>query len=445
MGKPIHIVVGGFGPYDPAAGSTDVLIPSLQGLDFYVTAPGYGPIPYDSYQPLTAGGYRMNAPLHATDEYWIFITGMLYLTDTAGDYTNGFNYNKVLTAMFGRIGWLQTTGPTLNTINLASRSGRRYNDGSFHALVTLENLKAIMEQKAANDADYNAYLQIVQKAVILRALNGIFNEPELLYRGLFYQRWAHAANDQPIMAANKFVGVQIKTPLQIGLATQIESVALYFNGAVTFNLYIFNDIKKQPLFTIPVTVAAYDQTIVDLSDVVLNYISDSNHGGIFYIGYFQNDLGSVQAIREYNVSFSADTPHGMVGIEAAALSSTDFDRHYIMFSTMTYGINPQVTVFKDHTFEILKKASLFDNLIGLQMAAQVIEQALYNTRSNSGERLIKDAVDKVQANMELTGTAPISNAPYTTGLRKQIENESARVKQSFFPKPKAQSISLCCN
>jgi hypothetical protein len=135
----------------------------------------------------------------------------------------------------------------------------------------------------------------------------------------------------------------------------------------------------------------------------------------------------------------------MVGIEAAALSSTDFDRHYIMFSTMTYGINPQVTVFKDHTFEILKKASLFDNLIGLQMAAQVIEQALYNTRSNSGERLIKDAVDKVQANMELTGTAPISNAPYTTGLRKQIENESARVKQSFFPKPKAQSISLCCN
>jgi hypothetical protein len=108
MSKPIYILVGGNGPYDPAAGTTDVLMPSLKGLDFYVEAPGYGPIPYEDYSSLSAGGFRLVRTFIDGDVYWIHITGLIYANDTTGNYTNGFDFNKVVTALFGRIGWMQS-------------------------------------------------------------------------------------------------------------------------------------------------------------------------------------------------------------------------------------------------------------------------------------------------------------------------------------------------
>lgn len=444
MSKPIVITVGGAGPYDPVAGETDVIVPSIKGLDFYVGAPGYGPIPYSDYSALSAGGFRLIRPLQDTDKYWIYVTGLLYGNDTVGSYTNGFDFNKVLNALFGRIGWMQTAdSPVLDTTNLISRGGRKFNDGSFHALITLNNIKAIMEQAGASDLDYNAYLVSLQRAIILRTLNGVFNEPELICQSLLYDRWSYGSNDQPVINAGKFVGVQIKVPPRLDMATQIDSVGLYFDSDVTFNLYLFNDIKKTPVYTIQVTAVANDQTVIDLTDVILNYIGGSNHGGVFYLGYFQDDLGSAKAILENNVSFKGNTPYGAITIEAAATGATEFNRSNISYSLKSNGLNPLLSVFRDHTWQVVKKASLFDNLIGLQMSAQVVEQSLFANRSNSTERAVKEGMDKVQASMELSGVAPISDGPKTTGLRKQIEQELNRVKNSFFPKAKAMSVSLC--
>lgn len=445
MAKPIFILVGGTGPYDPAAGTTDVNIPSLQGLDFYVGAPGYGPIPYGDYSSLSGGGFRLIRPFQSGDVYWIYITGLTYGNDAVGDnyYTNGFDFNRVVTALFGRIGWSQTPGsPILDNTNLISRGGRKFNDGSFHALVTLNNIKSVMEQVAASDLDFNAYLVSLQRAIILRCLNGVFNEPELICQSLLYDRWSYGSNDAPITNSGKFVGVQIKTPPRIDMATQLDSVSLYFDSAVTFNLYLFNDTKLAPIYTISVTTVANDSTVIDLTDIILNYIGGANHGGIFYLGYFQADLGSAKAIRENNVCFKSNTPYGAICIEADATGATSFNRSNISYTLQSNGINPLFSVFRDHTWQIVKKSALFDNMIGLQMSAQVVEQSLFANRSNSTERAVKEGMDKVQASMELTGVAPISDGPKTTGLRKQIEQEIVRVKHSFFPKAKPVSVCL---
>ena len=227
------------------------------------------------------------------------------------------------------------------------------------------------------------------------------------------------------------------------LATQIDSVALYFDAVATFNLYLFNDIKKLPVYTVEVTTVANDQTIIELPDVILNHIGGSNHGGIFYLGYFQDDAVTAKAICENNVCFKANAPYAAIPMEATPLTSATFDKSTIGYTLQSNGLNPHLSVFRDHTWQIIKKPSLFDNLVGLQMAAQVIEQSLFANRSNSTERAVKEGMDKIQASMELMGVAPISDGPHTTGLRKQISQELERLDKAFCNDIKSRVISTC--
>lgn len=438
MAKPIYIKVGGDGPYDPAAGEFDCNIPSLKGMDIYLDniAPAL-------YSVLSTGGFRMVSAFIADAEFFVQLSGISYGTDATG-YTNGFCLNQVMSALFGRVGWLQTPGadlPVLNSTNLISRGGRKFNDSSFHTLVSLKNIKDVMEQSNASDSDFNTFIEGLQRAVILRSLNGVFNPPEFISASLLFDRWGSV--DTPIENAGKFIAVRIKVPQQIDLATQIDSVSLYFDTDVTFPLYLFNDSKKAPVWTASVTAIANTQTIVGLTDIVLNHIGANNHGGIFYFGYFQDDLGDARAIRESSSNFKNKNAYGAAMVEVEAINGNDFNREEIGYSGyQTYGLNPHISVFRDHTWQIVKKASLFDNVIGMQMAAQIVEMVLYSTRSNGTERILKESAN-FTASMDLTGVAPISESPQTTGLRRQIQQELIRVKESFFPKPIPQSIPLC--
>ncbi len=445
MSKPIQIIVGGNGAYDPAVGTTDYNNPTLAGVDGYIENIGYGPWKYSDYQILKTGGFRLlNGFTFTQDDVFFFHPTGISFSATGGSYTNGFNLSKVLTSLFGRVGWQQPLGadnPVLNANNQISRGGRYFNDGSFHALVTLLNIKSVMEKINASDVDFNTYLEQLQKSVILRCLNGIFNPPEYICQGLIYDRWDY--NDKPIANSNKFVGVKIKVPPAVDLATQLDSVALYFDSDAKFNLYLFNDVKKAPIWVGEVETVANTQTIVSLDDIVLNYIGGDNHGGIFYFGYFQEDLGDTKAIRENDVTFKCNAPYGATMIESAHLSNHEFDRLNVSYSLQSNGLNPHLSVFRDHTWQILKKAALFDNIIGLQMAAQVVEEIIFSTRSSSTERALKDNVDKAIGYMELNGVMPVSDSPHTTGLKKQITQELSRMKDSFFPKPKSMSFSLC--
>jgi hypothetical protein len=440
MAKPIFIKVGGAGPYDPAAGTTDCNIPNLKGMDIFLDH-----VDPSTYSVLSTGGFRVNTPFVLDAEFFVMLSGISYGQD-ATDYTNGFCFSQVMGALFGRVGWKQPEGsanPILNSTNLISKGGRKFNDGSFHSLVTLLNIKATMEQENPGDADFNAFIEGLQRAVILRSLNGIFNNPEFIDQSLLYERFGGYL-DTPIPNAGRFVGLQIKVPPAADLATQIDSVALYFTEDVTFNLYLFNDIKKAPVWVAPVTAVANTSTVVNLDSIVLNHIGSNNLGGIFYLGYFQDDLGSAQAIMENSSRFKTNKPYSAAMIETEAVGSNDFNRKNIGYNIYQgYGLNPHISVFRDHSWQIVKKASLFDNILGLQMSAQIIEMIMFTKRSNGDERVLRDSTTQLSAGLDLNGAIPVSDGPQTTGIKKQITQEAGRMKDSFFPKAKAQSVSIC--
>jgi hypothetical protein len=444
--KPVEIVVGRGETYDPVAGTTDCPMSAFAGQQLWVEKTGYGPYDYDKWQEISGGGWRLlgagNTFVNG-ERFYVHFTGLSYGTGQTS-YTNGFNYSQVITSLFGRVGWQQpsiTGSPVLNSVNTTSKGGRFFNIG-FHSLVTVQNLKAVMEEVGASDSSLNNYLEAVQRGIILRCVNGVFNEPEYLSQKLLFNR-SWSVNDQLVSNTGYFVGVQFRVPPTPDIAVQIDSVALYFDSAVTFNLYVYNDAVKAPLAVIEVTTVANSQTLVNLSDIILNYIGGANLGGSFYIGYYQDDIGSAKAYWEQGCEYARDS-YGWTFVEADRKPAEyDFNRQNVRRNNVNYGLNLHVSTFRDHTWQIVKKASLFDNAIGLQMAAFAIEQIIYSTRSNGTERILKEASAEINAQLELNGVAAISDSPHTTGLKKQISQELARMKESFFPKPKAQSVSLC--
>lgn len=359
-------------------------------------------------------------------------------------YSNGLNLTRVMDAFVGRLGWRASTQigqPVLSAPNNVANSGRYFND--FHSLVTVPNLKTSQDDASISDADFNTYLQNLQKSAILRCINGVLNQPEQIERVLLYDRSRNQEN-RTIENTGLFVGFEIKTPNNDQFAVQLESITLLFDGVATFNLYLFKDGKPAPVKTKSVTTLANDPTIINLDDFVLNYIGSATKGSRFYLGYFQGDLGSVKAIREQAECWNKQLCFSAISMTSPKKTGlTDFERTNIPTTTQLFGLNLEVTTFIDHTNAVIKKAALFDELVGLQMAYMVMEQIIYSVRSNKDERILKDQLDKIGLKFDLDGAVPIEKTPKIMGLKQRIDREMERVREGFYPKQKAMSVSVC--
>lgn len=344
-------------------------------------------------------------------------------------YSNGYNLTTVLAKLFGRLAW--RTDSTLNTANKTSASGRYFDDGSFHSLVTVDNVK----KTVASQSDWDAFFTVKQNGVIARSLNGVFNGPEFFEQVDLYERTEE--QEAEITNTGKAVGYKIEVVKDFDRSVIINSLNLYFNEIKTFNVYLFKQGSATPLQTKSVTTAANTKTTVDLSGWVLNY----HESAVYYVVYFQDDLGTAKAINEQSVSFNK-TLMFCAQPFVADTTGTIFTRTGLPLTNQPNGMNMQVSSFRDYTQNILSNASLFDELLGLTMAYQCLEEVVYAVRSNVNERILKEAVDRVGFQLDLNGVAPISDSPQVMGLKQRIDRELARVKKAFYPKKMAQTVNL---
>ncbi len=342
-------------------------------------------------------------------------------------YSNGYNLTEVLTELTGRLAW--STDSTLNSANKTSASGRYFDDGSFHAVVNVANIKDVVPTAS----DWNAYFTAKQNAVITRALQSVFVQPEFKE-----QLFAFEAYDEEIETeanSGKAVGLKLKLAPVFDMAVQIKSLVLYFDEAATFNVYLFKHGSKTAVKTKSVTTEAGNRKVITLTDWFINY----KEGESWYIVYFQDDLGSAKAIRENTICKSAC--HFGVTPFYTDTTGIDFDRSNFNYPSEPIGINAIIGSFRDFTDNIVQQPFLFDELIGLTMAYQVIEDVLYSTRSNNKERILKEQMFDIGLNLDLKGVAPISDSPKIKGLTQRIETEAARIRKAFYPKTKSQVVN----
>ncbi|MDF2189288.1 hypothetical protein [Paraflavitalea sp. CAU 1676] len=444
MPKPVDIVVGRGQLYDPIAGSSAVNVPWLAGQEIYVEKVGYGTWNYDLWSPKGSGGFQLEGSTFlAGERFYIHYSGFVSTLPGSSGYTNGFDKARVIPALFGRVGWSQSLvagAPVVNPTNQESKSGRYFQE--FHNIVTVANVRQTMEEIGANDANLNQHLTNLQRSCVLRCLNAVFQKPEYLQELLLFNRIGQ--NDTPVTNTGQFVGYEINLAPANNISVQVEAATLLFDQDVTFNLYLFKDGKKSPIRVVEVAAVAYEATVVNFADLVLSYYGATTKGGRFYLGYFQDDLGPAKAIREQvcragqPLCYSAEP----VYMKKNA-GEYDFNRDQRSYTVEPYGINLEMSVFRDFTNVIVKKAHLFDEVIGLTNAYIVIEQILYAVRSNATERILKDQLDRFGLQLELLGAVPIQDSPRIKGLAQKIEAEFKRMRDSFFPRQKPMNVNLC--
>jgi hypothetical protein len=341
-------------------------------------------------------------------------------------YTNGFLVSKVLTALTGRLGWLDSS---LNEANQVSRSGRYFDDGSFHSLVTVPNIKAT----APAQSDWNAYFAARQQAAVLKCLNGVFPSAEYYENAVtLYTRISEQT--EAVTPSGLFCGYELKVAPATDVAVQINSATLLMDGAHTFNLYLFQSGKVAPVKTIEVVSVANEATEVALTDVYLKY------PGTYWIGYFQSDLGVVKALSE-SVSFVPTYNFGARAMQAKE-TEADFNRTAISYTGRPQGLNLSVSSFKDYTGAITSQPHLFDECIGKTFEFMALEGMLTSTEINPTERNIKDNLDLGALNLYLYGQVAMQDVPRAKGLKVKLEEMYAEVRKQFIKQPKAQTVTL---
>lgn len=349
--------------------------------------------------------------------------------------TNGYNDTVVLAAL-RRIGWKNpTTGgyDIVDTANQMSASGRYYNDNSFHTSLTVENIYDAQEDEELDDTGFNDYLRnSMRDPVILSMLNQVFDAPQFIKSGLVYEKYENSAI-QLIGNASKFVGVRFKLSDIGEYSIKLNNAILYFNAAATFKVYLYNEfLGKVKDWT--VTVEANKQKTLSL-DYDIQHISSTNKGGIWFLGYFQNDVDGAQAI-DYSPIAQSFCSFNAQSVECDVTGSEQINMVDYSSNYNTYGFNVEVSEYKDLTNKIVQNAHLFDELQGLMMAAKVIELVTNSTRSN-----IKTRIGRENMNFLLTQLKGIRNeAGYVAGIDDKIKKSVKQVKEAFNYKPKAQII-----
>lgn len=353
-----------------------------------------------------------------------------------------YRREEVIAVLFGRVGFRQPAGANysglVSEINAGSKSGR-YFDG-FHAQVTIPKIREVCNAEVdITDAEFNTYLTDLQKDCILAVLDGVFDQPEVIEQSLEFDR----CNERPVIMPNvgRFVGRQIKIASDSTKAVRINAVTLFFNGDVTFNLYLFNNTKKDPVKTLEVSAEADNQVIISPEDWVLSYISGAQKTGLYYLGYFQDDLGDVRAYDEQPYAWNRGRIYGTESIEASVVpSAKDFVRYDPFYTNRTHGLNFQISSVVDFTESIIRNPQVFDRAIGLQMAAMVVERIIHNERSNGLQRTTETTATRLYNDLNLDMQTP--DLPYSSGLKNQLRRELKRLHESFFPKQRAISSPI---
>jgi hypothetical protein len=350
--------------------------------------------------------------------------------------------SEAIQALFGRVGFRNTTeaeyAGLITAPNTESRSGRYFDE--FHRIITVPNLKDVANyDPAISDANFNTLLIQWQKSAIAAVLGGVLSKAELIEQQMIYER--DYEDPEVLQNTGKFVGYMVQVANRTNLVVRPKALSLFFDAAGTFNIYVFNHLKKAPIKTITVTTVADEEVIVPITDVVLTAIGSASKSRTYFIGYFQDDIEALNIkaldygmhLKREGICYSAD------GIEANTVSATDFNRYNPPFTGRTYGLNIELTSSRDYTEVILQNEQLFDKAIGLQMAAFIVESIIHSTRSNKDQRIGAEGVKQLYTDLNLRFSTP--EFPYTTGIKNQLERECGRVFRNLFPKDKIKTTT----
>jgi hypothetical protein len=213
-----------------------------------------------------------------------------------------------------------------------------------------------------------------------------------------------------IVNQSRFVGFQIRTKGITGLTAIIEAIGLQFDGVSNFNLYLFHSSKNTPIKTIPATTTGngWDWTLT--KEELSAYNSDEYHGGVFILGYYQDDLNGVSAINYSNFDWnkgecsSCNNTHWktwrsirqhfqvfpLYVPDGSFTKEVMFDLNEAFYTNeQSFGLNLKFSAVCDLTDFFIQNKFAFKNLLALKVTYKILNMMKFSQEINSVEENIK--------------------------------------------------------
>ena len=198
---------------------------------------------------------------------------------------------------------------------------------------------------------------------------------------------------------NSLVGFEIVPIRAEGVTLKVEKIGLQFNKNGKFNLYLMHNSSPQPIKVIPVDYTKNGgMQWIDMQDLYLPYISDdTDAGGSWFLCYSQKELpGDMQAVEKNRDWSKEPCPtcsridylnwqawskyleiHPFKTPAPDTVEMWDVQNNVYTYTT-NYGLNLKVTMECDLTDILIAQRKAFQNVIGLQVAADMIREFAYN-------------------------------------------------------------------
>jgi len=326
-----------------------------------------------------------------------------------------YNTTKVFDALKNIIGWRDhynlAVVPALPASLTDSETGQYYQD--VHPALNLEYIKATL----ADDDTIEDYLTRTKEIVIPQMLNKLIVSKQLqdYFKSMLRQSVIHNSDGyykDTIINESRFVGVAMRVHNNKGLKTVIQKIGLQASLAqANLDIYIYHSSSKDPISIFQFNSANSDSFQWDISDLELFHDNGTTiQGGIYYIGYYQDDLTG-QAIQYkklnwesgYCRSCDGGVSASMYDNFSAYLSMSPF---YVPSSSFTkgelfdpngiiytndnnWGLNFSFVIQCDLTGFWVDNRLEFLELQGLMMSYRILRDMLYSPKINYVEEQLK--------------------------------------------------------
>ena len=305
------------------------------------------------------------------------------------------------------LGWRQHHNPDEYTIKeelTKSETGQYFQD--MHPLLTLDNIRSIAPEfnKENYDELFSDWLKVKTQASILKAVESFYSRKladktvtNLLERKVMFDGAGRMTD--VVRPTNSLAGFELIPIRSEGVTLKIEKIGFQFNQNGNFTLYVFHSSNPEPIKTIEVKYTKNGGIQwLEQTDLYLPYMSESTDaGGSWFICYNQKELQEGMKAIEKNRDWSKEPCRSCSNSEYASwkawskylevhpfkVPATDEVKMWdisdnIYTYTTNYGLNLQVTMECDLTDILVTQRRSFQNVVGLQLAADMIREFAYN-------------------------------------------------------------------
>jgi hypothetical protein len=319
-------------------------------------------------------------------------------------------YNaELLKANFASlVGFLQPNDvgyPAIPEALATSNSGRFVQ--MIHPLCTIENIMNAAPE-FPTDAAFLAWLQKIYDSSVLELFTAFIRQRKLdnanralldsqiLFDGIgsFVDR---------IIKKGRFVGFRINISAQQGLQVAIPAIGLQADAAQEITLYLYHSSQLEEVASYPITVErASNFNWTDIEGAILKfYDKNRNSEGVFYLGYYEDDLAGQAISRAYNWSTGPCGSCGQdwnvsafnkwskfvkiqaVSFPASAINieKTIPDERKVEYDVQqNWGLNLSLSVACDMTDFFSLNKMIFADALAMQIAIRLLGVIAYTTR-----------------------------------------------------------------